>query len=51
MEQQLNQEYQDMRQDLADREKGKVIETHELNLNITKKIQETNIALQDLKKE
>jgi hypothetical protein len=47
----LDQEAKDLRRDLADKEKEKVIETHELNLNITKKIEETKLALQELKKE
>ena len=47
----IDEEITLMRRELADREKEKVIETHELNLNISKKIEETKVALQDLKKE
>lgn len=48
---QLSAEIALMRRELADREKEKVIETHELSQNISKKIEETKVALQDLKKE
>jgi hypothetical protein len=36
---------------IADKEKEKVIETDQLNMNITKKIEETKVSLQALKKE
>jgi hypothetical protein len=51
LEKALAQEAKDLKRDLADKEKEKVIETHELNQNITRKIEETKQALQELKKE
>lgn len=51
LENELEDELKLMKRQIADKEKEKVIETHELNQNITKKIDETKLALQDLKKE
>lgn len=51
LERELEDEKKLMKRQIADKEKEKVIETHELNQNITKKIDETKAALQDLKKE
>lgn len=51
LEAKLAFEIEEMLRELYDREREKVIETHELNQNITKKIEETKMALQDLKKE
>lgn len=51
LEKQLEEEIRLMKRQIADKEKDKVIETHDLSLNISKKIEETKVALQDLKKE
>jgi hypothetical protein len=47
----LEAEIADMKERLANKEKEKVIETHQLNQNISTKIEETRLALQDLKRE
>lgn len=47
----LDEEFDDIERVIADKEKEKVIETHELNENITKKIEETKSSLETLKKE
>jgi chromosome segregation ATPase len=49
--QKLRQEKELLMEQLANKEKDKVIETHKLTINIGKKIEETKAALQDLKKE
>lgn len=51
LERQLAAEISLMKRQVADKEREKVIETHDLSLNISKKIEETKVALQDLKKE
>lgn len=48
---QLLAEEELLMEQVADKEKDKVIETHKLTINIGKKIEETKSALQDLKKE
>lgn len=47
----LAKEEELLMEQIADKEKEKVIETHKLTINISKKIEETKSALQDLKKE
>lgn len=51
LHQQLLAEEELLMEQIADKEKDKVIETHKLTINIGKKIEETKSALQDLKKE